>query len=66
MANKAKEYSEEQIIAIVKEINEGGSLASISRTPGVNMETLYRWHDKYGGMTTPMTARKFGIPVKVL
>ncbi len=51
MANKAKKYSEEQIIAIVKEINEGGSLASISRTHGVNVQTLYRWRDKYAGMT---------------
>ena len=51
MAKQAKKYSEEQIVKIVKEINEGGSLASISRTHGVSAQTLYRWRDKYAGMS---------------
>ncbi len=51
MSTKAKKYSEEQILQIVKEINEGGSLASISRSHGVNVQTLYRWRDRYAGMS---------------
>ena len=51
MANKAKKYSDDQIVQIVKEMTEGGSLASISRTHGVNVQTLYRWRDKYSGMS---------------
>lgn len=52
MADKAKKYSEEKIIQIVKEINDGASLASIGRAHGVSAQTLYRWRDKYGGMTS--------------
>ena len=51
MSTKAKKYSEEKILQIVKEINEGGSLASISRSHGVNVQTLYRWRDRYAGMS---------------
>lgn len=51
MSDEAKKYSEEKIVEIVKEINDGGSLASISRTHGVNVQTLYRWRDKYAGMS---------------
>ncbi len=48
MANK--KYSETQIVKIVGEINSGASLASVSRAHGVNVQTLYRWRDKYAGM----------------
>lgn len=51
MSDKAKKYSEEKIVQIVKEIVGGGSLASISRSHGVNVQTLYRWRDKYAGMS---------------
>ena len=51
MAKQAKKYSEEQIVKIVKEINQGGSLASISRTHGVSAQALYCWRDKYAGMS---------------
>lgn len=50
MARRSK-YSEEQIIKIVKEIDGGASLASLSRAHGVNVQTLYRWRDKYAGMS---------------
>ena len=50
----------------MKGIDADKSLASISRNHGVNVQTLYRDRDKDAGVRTPMTTRKFGIPVKVL
>jgi putative transposase len=45
-----KRYSEDQIVKIIREIEAGASVASVSRAHGVNVQTLYRWRDKYSGM----------------
>lgn len=46
-----KRYSEEQIIKVLQEIDGGASIASVARAHGITDQTLYRWREKYGGMT---------------
>lgn len=48
--NKGKRYSEEQILRILKELENGKSLAEICRDYGVAEGTVYRWRSKYGEM----------------
>jgi putative transposase len=46
-----KRYSEDQILAVLKEIDNGASIASVARAHGVTDQTIYRWREKYAGMT---------------
>jgi len=48
--NKGKRYSEEQIIRILREVENGKSVAEAVRQYGVSEATVYRWRSKYGGM----------------
>ena len=47
---KGKRYSEEQIIRILQEVENGRSVAEVVRQYGVSEATVYRWRSKYGGM----------------
>lgn len=47
---KKKRYSEEQIIALLKEHAAGSSVADICRRVGICQNTFYRWKEKFGGM----------------
>mgnify|MGYP003970420549 FL=1 len=47
---KRKLYSEEQIIAILKEAEAGPTVADVIRKHGIADGTYYRWKAKYGGM----------------
>ena len=47
---KKSRYKEEQIIAILKEVEAGGKLQDVVRRLGVSEQTYYRWKAKYGGM----------------
>ncbi len=49
MANTGKRYSEEQIIAVLKEAG-GGNVGEVVRRHGISAHTYYRWKSKYGGM----------------
>jgi transposase-like protein len=46
---KRSKYTDEQILAIVKEGEAGRKVADLCRTHGIT-ETYYRWKAKYGGM----------------
>jgi putative transposase len=46
-----KRYSEDQIIKVLQEIEAGASIASVARSHGITEQTLYRWRERYGGMT---------------
>lgn len=48
---RGKRYSEEQIIKVLGEIEAGASIASVGRTHGIGVQTLYAWREKYSGMT---------------
>ena len=43
-------FSEEQIIAILREQEAGGATADVCRKHGISAGTFYKWKAKYGGM----------------
>jgi putative transposase len=49
MATKRK-LSDEQIIAVMKQLEAGRSVAEMAREVGVSTYTIYSWKAKYGGM----------------
>ena len=48
---KAKQYTEEQIIAVLKEGEAGAKVADLCRKYGMSDATYYNWKAKYSGMT---------------
>jgi putative transposase len=47
---KRSRFSEEQIIAILKEQETGVSVADLCRKHGVSDASIYKWKAKFGGM----------------
>jgi putative transposase len=47
---RKSKFSDEQIVGILKEIENGGSVTEVSRKHNVQPQTIYRWKEKYGGM----------------
>jgi len=48
---KQGRFSEEQIVAILKEAEAGGSkIAELCRRHGISDATFYNWRSKYGGL----------------
>jgi len=47
---KRKRFSEEQIIAILKQAEGGLPLPELIRQHGICEGTYYRWKSKYGGL----------------
>ena len=43
-------FTEEQIIAVLREHEAGAKTADLSRKHGISEATLYNWKAKYGGM----------------
>lgn len=43
-------FTEEQIIAVLKEAEAGQPVKDLCRKHGVSEQTFYRWKSKYGGM----------------
>ena len=52
MARRRK-YSDEQIVAILKEAAAGTKTDELCRKYGVHPNTLYAWRDKFAGMSVP-------------
>jgi putative transposase len=48
---KAKRFSEEQIIAVLREADAGGKAKDLCRKHGISEATFYNWKAKYAGMT---------------
>jgi putative transposase len=47
---KRTRFTEEQIIAVLKEQEAGAKTADLARKHGISEATLYNWKAKYGGM----------------
>ena len=47
---KRSRFSEEQIIAILKEHEAGMATADVCRRHGVSSATFYKWKAKFGGL----------------
>jgi putative transposase len=43
-------FTEEQIIAVLREHEAGAKTADLARKHGISEGTLYNWKAKYGGM----------------
>ena len=46
-----KKYTEEQIIAVLKEGEAGAAVAELCRKYGMSDATYYNWKAKYAGLT---------------
>ena len=47
---KRSKFSDEQILAIVKEGEAGRKVSDLCRAYGITEQTYYRWKAKFGGM----------------
>jgi putative transposase len=54
---KRKRFTEEQIIAILKEHEAGGTIVELARRHGVSEMSIHRWKAKYGGMNVSEAKR---------
>lgn len=47
---KKTQFTESQIIAMLKQHEQGIKVQEIARANGISEKTIYRWKTKYGGM----------------
>jgi putative transposase len=47
---KKSRFREEQIIGALQQLDGGVPAKDVARDLGVNVQTLYRWRRKFGGM----------------
>jgi len=54
---KAKRFTEEQIIAVLKQVEAGAKTKELCRQQGISEATFYNWKAKYAGMTVSEARR---------
>lgn len=54
---KRSKYTDNQIISILKQAEEGVPVPELCREHGMSSATFYKWRAKYGGMDASMMAR---------
>ncbi len=47
---KKKRFSEEQIVGILREVEQGKRIGEVCRAHGVSEQSYYRWRQQYGGL----------------
>jgi putative transposase len=58
---KRSRFTEEQIIAILKEHEAGAATADLCRKHGISQATFYKWKAKFGGMDVSEAKRLKGL-----
>lgn len=58
---KRTRFTEEQIIAILREQEAGAKTADVCRRHGISSATFYAWKAKYGGMEVSEARRLKGL-----
>ena len=48
---KKSKWTEAQIVAMLREHEQGRKVADICREHGISQPTFYQWRSKYGGMS---------------
>ena len=46
-----KRYSQEQVLKVLREIDDGARIASVRRAHGVGVQTIYGWRKRFAGMS---------------
>lgn len=54
---KGVRFKEEQIIAILKQLEKGAPIKEVCRQHSITQQTIYRWRAKFGGMEVPDAKR---------
>lgn len=54
---KKKRFTEEQIIAVLKEAEAGAKTVDLCRQHGISDATFYKWKAKYAGLTVSEARR---------
>lgn len=54
---KKSRFSEEKIIAVLKQAEAGVKMTELARKNGVSEATLYNWEARYGGMDASQLRR---------
>lgn len=54
---KKSKYSDSQILAILKQAEEGVKVPDLCREHGMSAATFYKWRAKYGGMDASLMTR---------
>jgi putative transposase len=49
---KKKQFSEEQIVGALKQLEGGRTAEDVGREVGVSKHTIYAWNKKYGGLSS--------------
>jgi putative transposase len=61
---KARQYTEEQIIMVLKEGEAGAKVSDLCRKYGMSDATYYNWKAKYSGMTASDLKRLKSLEVE--
>ena len=54
---KKSRFNDSQIMAILKQVENGVPVVQLCREYGMSSATFYKWRSKYGGMDASMMAR---------
>lgn len=54
---KTSRFSDSQILAILKQAEDGIPVTELCREHGMSSATFYKWRAKYGGMDASLMAR---------
>lgn len=54
---KTSRFSDSQIIAVLKQAENGSPVPELCREHGISSATFYKWRSKFGGMDTSLMTR---------